>query len=150
MYKEFKKAINIIKDIGSTALLFMFILILWKISAYLERTITTKPYDNLETFVESIYCERNWCNVSFKYNVTNYYIVAETGSMQPVIQGNDYVICVNATPKLGDYVVTPYALHMVYSVEDGWILTKGLNNDVPDPYKLPISKVECVVAGILR
>jgi len=139
--------LDFLTKVGLFVMVVLLIYVIWKGKDYFSESI---PYDNLNVEAESVECFGNVCNITLKHNVTYVNRVAPTGSMLPVIGGNDYFICVNKTPELGDLIVTPEVLHIVYEIDKEWILTKGINNVVADNYKFPKDKVECVVGVVVR
>lgn len=114
---------------------------------------TNIPYDDLGTHVTNMTCHENFCEVEFDRNVSTYFQAASTGSMVPLIGGKDWVVCLDAnneTLELGEIIITPFALHMIYDIDGDWYITKGWNNPDVDPYKVAKDKVRCVVGLVGR
>lgn len=138
-----------IENVLRTLLYILVCIILVVITNYFFG-LSSSPYDDLETFAKNINCEKNWCNISFALNVEDYYNIAPTGSMVPSVGGNDVVICGIGTPKVGDFVIANGVIHQLYSINNGWVKLKGVNNDVTDAFEFPVDKIDCIVMAVIR
>ena len=148
-FKTLKVIGNIVIFLSITGFLASWTYLMWKDLGRRENI----PYDDVSSHLESIECRGRSCNVTFDLPIRTFYEVPETGSMVPLIGGNDWVVCLdakNVTINLGDYVITPYALHMIYEEEGDWYITKGFNNPGTDPYKISKDNIRCVIGAVFR
>ena len=136
-----KKIFDNIMNILLIILLGSGIYLVFFLCGYLNKEV---PFDDLRTNIESIQCNGKSCNITFNSEVIKVYQAKPTGSMIPVIGGQDYIVCINSTPKIGDIVVTPNYVHFLKEIKGQWGITRGFNNDVLDGYMTPLEDMYVV------